>query len=92
LVEAARRLVADGVDAANVDDGALASRLAAPDLPEIDLMVRTSGEHRISNFLLWGAAYAEFVFTDTLWPDFGLADLEAAVTEFGGRNRRFGGR
>jgi undecaprenyl diphosphate synthase len=92
LVEAARRLVEDGVEPANVDDEALASRLAAPDLPEIDLMVRTSGEHRISNFLLWGAAYAEFVFTDTLWPDFGLVELEAAVAEYGGRNRRFGGR
>jgi undecaprenyl diphosphate synthase len=92
LVEAARRLIADGVDAADVDETTIAARLAAPDLPEVDLLVRTSGEHRISNFLLWGAAYAEFVFTDTLWPDFGSEALEAAVAEFGTRSRRFGGR
>jgi undecaprenyl diphosphate synthase len=92
LVEAARRLVADGVDAADIDEGMIAARLAAPALPEVDLLVRTSGEHRISNFLLWGAAYAEFVFTDTMWPDFGSEALEAAVAEFGTRSRRFGGR
>ena len=92
LVDAARRLVEDGLPPADIDDRALASRLAAPELPEIDLLVRTSGEHRISNFLLWGGAYAEFVFTDTLWPDFGPADLDAAVAEFGARSRRFGGR
>jgi undecaprenyl diphosphate synthase len=92
LVEAARRLVADGVDAADVDEAMIGARLAAPALPDVDLLVRTSGEHRISNFLLWGAAYAEFVFTDTLWPDFGAEALEAAVAEFGTRNRRFGGR
>ena len=92
LVEAARRLVADGVPPAQVDERALASRLYAPDLPEIDLLVRTSGEQRISNFMLWEAAYAELVFTDTLWPDFGEADLRAAVEEFARRQRRFGAR
>ena len=92
LVEAARRLVADGVPAAAIDEGALAARLYAPDLPEIDLLVRTSGEQRISNFLLWQAAYAELVFTPTLWPDFGADDLGAALDEYARRQRRFGGR
>ncbi len=92
IVEAARRLAEDGVAADEISESTLTARLAAPDLPDIDLLVRTSGEHRMSNFLLWGAAYAEFVFTDTLWPDFGLPELEAAVAEFGTRSRRFGGR
>jgi undecaprenyl diphosphate synthase len=92
LVDAARRLVEDAVAVDDVDEAAIEARLAAPELPEIDLMVRTSGEHRVSNFLLWGAAYAEFVFTETLWPDFDSEALEAAVAEFGTRSRRFGGR
>jgi undecaprenyl diphosphate synthase len=92
LVDAARRLVADGVSETDVDEDALASRLYAPALPDIDLLVRTSGEQRISNFMLWEAAYAELVFTDTLWPDFGENDLRAAVDEFARRQRRFGAR
>ena len=71
---------------------ALAARLYAPELPEIDLLIRTSGEFRISNFMLWETAYAEFVFTDTLWPDFGADDLRAALEAFASRDRRFGGR
>ena len=59
-------------------------------LPDVDLVIRTSGEHRISNFLLWQAAYAEFVFSDVLWPDFQISDLEAAIDEFNRRDRRFG--
>ena len=59
-------------------------------IPDPDLLIRTSGEQRISNFLLWQCAYSEFVFTDTLWPDFSIADLETALEEFGGRERRFG--
>jgi undecaprenyl diphosphate synthase len=92
LVEAARRLVADGVAAEAVDDTAFAARLAAPDLPDVDLLIRTSGELRLSNFLLWHADYAELVFTDVLWPAFDAADLRAAVEEYAGRARRFGGR
>lgn len=60
-------------------------------IPDPDLMIRTSGEQRISNFLLWPCAYTEFVFTDTLWPDFGRADIESAIMEFNRRDRRFGG-
>ncbi len=92
LVEAARRLVADGVSAGDVDDAALAARLYAPELAEPDLLIRTSGELRLSNFLLWQLAYAELVFTDTLWPDFGADDLRAALGEYASRQRRYGAR
>jgi undecaprenyl diphosphate synthase len=92
LVEAARRLVEDGLPADEIDESAFAARLDAPDVPDIDLLVRTSGEQRISNFLLWHAAYAELVFTPTLWPDFGAEDLRWALDEFARRQRRFGGR
>ena len=92
LVEAARRCVQDGLGSGEIDEEALAARLNAPELPEIDLLIRTSGEFRISNFLLWQTAYAEFVFTETLWPDFGADDLTAALAVFASRDRRFGGR
>jgi undecaprenyl diphosphate synthase len=92
LVEAARRLVGDGVPLSQVDEAAIHSRLNAPELPEVDLLIRTSGELRISNFLLWQAAYAELVFTPTLWPDFDGTDLREALLEFAQRQRRFGGR
>ena len=92
LVEAARRLVADGVAPEDVDEEAIASRLYAPDLPDPDLLIRTSGEVRISNFLLWQLAYAELVFVDTFWPDFGEEQLRAALAEYARRKRRFGGR
>ena len=92
LVDAARRVVEDGLDPAEIDEPAIAARLAAPELAEVDLLIRTSGELRISNFLLWGAAYAELVFVETLWPDFTADDLNQAVTAFGQRTRRFGGR
>jgi undecaprenyl diphosphate synthase len=92
LVDAARRLVADGVRAEDVDEEAFASRLYAPDLPDPDLLIRTSGEVRISNFLLWQLAYAELVFVDTYWPDFGEEQLREALAEYARRKRRFGGR
>ena len=92
IVEAARRLVADGVPAQDVTEGAIAARLYAPDLPDPDLLIRTSGEERISNFLLWQIAYSELVFTEALWPDFGEDALRAALDEFARRGRRFGAR
>jgi undecaprenyl diphosphate synthase len=92
LVQAARRLVESGIDPREVDENALAAHLYAPELPEPDLLIRTSGELRVSNFLLWQLAYAELVFVDTLWPDFGYDHLRAALTEYAGRRRRFGGR
>jgi undecaprenyl diphosphate synthase len=92
LVEAARRLVEAGVDAEEIDEEAFAARLYAPELPDPDLLIRTSGELRISNFLLWQLAYAELVFVDTLWPDFGPDDLRFAIEDYASRRRRFGGR
>ena len=92
LVEAARRLLEDGVAAEAVDEDAFAARLFAPEFPDPDLVIRTSGEQRLSNFLLWQSAYAELVFADTLWPDFGEEPLRAALDEYAGRARRFGAR
>jgi undecaprenyl diphosphate synthase len=92
LVEAARRLVADGVGPDAIDDEAISARLYAPELADLDLLVRTSGELRLSNFMLWEAAYAELVFAETLWPDFGEAQLREAVDAYAARERRFGGR
>ena len=92
LVEAARRLVEAGVPAADIDEARYASSLYAPEMPDPDLLIRTSGELRISNFLLWQAAYAELVFVEKLWPDFGPADLRSAVEDYARRRRRFGGR
>lgn len=77
---------------AQIDEAMFGAELATEGLPELDLMIRTSGEQRLSNFLLWQAAYAELLFTDTLWPDFDEAAFNAALQEFGGRQRRFGGR
>ena len=69
----------------------ITDRLYTSGLPEVDLIIRPSGEQRLSNFLIWQAAYAEYVFMDVLWPDFSKADLEAAISEYSRRNRRFGG-
>jgi undecaprenyl diphosphate synthase len=80
------------LDVRDVDEAALGAELMTGDLPELDLMIRTSGEKRLSNFLLWQAAYAELIFVDTLWPDFDEADFRAALEEYAGRQRRFGGR
>ncbi|MFT3978644.1 MAG: polyprenyl diphosphate synthase, partial [Sphingomonas bacterium] len=95
LTEAARRLAeraaAGTLDPAAIDPAMIEAELDTRELPPLDLLIRTSGEHRLSNFLLWQAAYAELLFTDTLWPDFGPAELEAAVADFGRRQRRFGG-
>lgn len=91
---AARRLAeevrAGTLDPADITEDRLSERLFTADIPDPDLIVRTSGEKRISNFLLWQAAYAELVFVDTLWPDFSKRDLEAAIEEFHRRERRFG--
>jgi len=92
LAAAARRIVESGLAAEEIDEDVLAAHLYAPDLPEPDLLIRTSGELRISNFLLWQLAYSELVFTDRLWPEFGADDLRAAVQAYAGRKRRFGAR
>src|SRR6478752_6932112 len=92
LVEAARRIVESGVEPAEIDENVFAANLYAPELPDPDLLIRTSGELRISNFLLWQLAYSELVFADKLWPDFDARDLRAALAEYASRRRRFGGR
>jgi undecaprenyl diphosphate synthase len=89
IVEAARRLAESG---AEVDEESFAQSLYAPEMPDPDLVIRTSGELRVSNFLLWQSAYAEFVFTDTLWPDFGPDEFRSAIEDYASRRRRFGGR
>jgi len=92
IVDAVRDLVADKVPAKKIDERAIRARLYDPEMPDPDLVIRTSGEYRISNFLLWELAYSELVFTDTLWPDFTREHLYDAVRQFQGRDRRFGGR
>ena len=91
IVDAVRSLVRDGVKADKIDEKALRSRLYWPDQPDPDLVVRTSGEYRISNFLLWEQAYSELVFTDVLWPDFRRENLFEAIAEYQRRERRYGG-
>jgi undecaprenyl diphosphate synthase len=90
IVDAVRRLVADGVAPDQVDEAAIAQRLYAPDHPDPDLLVRTGGELRVSNFLLWEVAYAEMWATEVLWPDFSVDDLDQALDSYAKRERRFG--
>lgn len=91
VLQACRRAIADGVAPEALDETALSSRMALAFAPDPDLFIRTGGEMRISNFLLWQAAYSEFVFTDCLWPDFGEAEIDAALAAYRQRDRRFGG-
>ena len=90
ILEAVKRMRASGTPAEQVTDEVFSAHLDTAGLPDPDLIIRTSGEKRISNFLLWQAAYAEFYFTDTLWPDFAEKDLLAALIDYQGRQRRFG--
>jgi undecaprenyl diphosphate synthase len=91
IVDAVRQLVEEKVPAKKIDEKAIAARLYHPELPDPDLVIRTSGEYRISNFVLWEMAYSELVFTDVLWPDFRREDLYRAIDEYQHRDRRFGG-
>ncbi|MEO8625908.1 MAG: polyprenyl diphosphate synthase [Candidatus Limnocylindrales bacterium] len=90
IVDAVRRAVADHLRPEEIDEEAIRSRLYTSDGPDLDLLIRTGGEQRISNFLIWQAAYSELYFTDVLWPDFAPATLDAALAEFARRTRRFG--
>ena len=92
IVDAVKKLVRDGALPDEVDEAALSARMYVPDLPDPDLIIRTAGERRVSNFMLWQGAYAEMLVTDTLWPDFGASDLKAAIDDYASRVRRFGGR
>jgi undecaprenyl diphosphate synthase len=90
IVDAVRRIVGDGLRPEDVDEDAIASRLYAPTHPDPDLLIRTGGELRVSNFLLWEVAYAEMWATEVLWPDFSVTDLDAALGSYAKRDRRFG--
>jgi undecaprenyl diphosphate synthase len=92
IVDAVRRVAAEGLKPDQVDEAAIAARLYNADLPDPDLIIRTAGEHRVSNFLLWQSAYSEMLVTERLWPDFDVDDLKAAIAEYSSRIRRFGGR
>jgi undecaprenyl diphosphate synthase len=96
IASATRRLAEDVKegrrDAGSIDEGAIADALDTAGLPEPDLLIRTSGEVRLSNFLLWQAAYAELLFVDTLWPDFDESSFRDALNQYAGRQRRYGGR
>ena len=91
IVDAMKALMAAGVDPEKVTEKMLARQLYDPDMPDVDLMIRTSGEFRTSNFLLWQLAYSEMLFTDELWPDFTRDSLRNAVAEYQNRSRRYGG-
>ena len=90
IVQACRQAMAAGVPPEELDEARLNAYMALSYAPDPDLFIRTGGEVRISNFLLWQAAYSELVFTDCLWPEFGTAELDAALAEYAGRERRFG--
>ena len=91
IVDAVRRLITDGVAPEDVNEALISRYLTTGDLPDPDLVIRTAGEMRLSNFLLWQAAYSEYYATPVYWPDFGPKDLEEAVQSFARRQRRFGG-
>ncbi|PWE17243.1 di-trans,poly-cis-decaprenylcistransferase [Marinicauda salina] len=91
IVRAAVRAAADGGDLADLDEDGFAAHLDTASLPDPDMLIRTSGERRLSNFMLWQAAYAELIFMDVLWPDFSREHLEAAIEDYRGRERRYGG-
>ena len=90
LVDAVRDIVRSGIGADAIDEATISRALYTAGLPDPDLVIRTGGEQRLSNFLIWQSAYAELLTTETLWPAFGPADLDAAVAEFASRTRRFG--
>jgi undecaprenyl diphosphate synthase len=90
IVEATKQIVADGVDPENITPELISKYLYAPDVPPVDLIIRTSGEQRLSNFMLWEAAYSELAFNSSYWPDFSEADLEREIDNYSSRHRRFG--
>lgn len=91
IVHAVKNIIAENVPTDDIDEQVVSEHLYTKGLPEVDLIIRPSGEQRLSNFLIWQAAYAEYVFMDVLWPDFEKEHLKYAIDEFSRRNRRFGG-
>lgn len=90
IVRAFKKLTADGISADNINEELISKSLDIPSLPAVDLMIRTGGEERLSNFLLWQCAYAEFLFTETLWPDYNEEEFFSDIVKYQQRNRRFG--
>ena len=90
ILNATKNLITDGIDPKVINEQVFQQYLATKSVPEPELLIRTSGEYRISNFLLWQIAYSELYFTDTLWPDFRRIDLEKAILDYQNRERRFG--
>ena len=90
IVRGIKKLAACQTPSDEIDEDALSSSFDIPDLPDVDLLIRTGGEKRLSNFLLWHASYAELVFTDTLWPDYGEDEFYGHIGQFQKRTRRFG--
>lgn len=91
IVDAARACVADGLTETDITEEAIAARLYVPEIPPVDLVVRTSGEQRLSNFMLWRVAYSEFLFLEKYWPDMTKNDVTSIIEEYNQRSRRFGG-
>jgi len=91
IVDAARRLVSEGIPSQDIDEKLFSNYLYTSELPDVDLLIRTGGEFRISNFLIWQTAYSEYYFTPVLWPDFGKEDIDQALLAYSERQRRFGG-
>jgi undecaprenyl diphosphate synthase len=92
IVDAVRQVIKDGIAESDVDEAAISARMYQSMLPDPDLIIRTAGERRVSNFLLWQGAYAEMLVTETLWPDFDADDLKIALDDYASRVRRFGAR
>jgi undecaprenyl diphosphate synthase len=92
IVDAVKKILESGASPESVTEETISDNMYLPDVPEPDLIIRTSGEERLSNFWLWTGTYSELFFTDTLWPDFGKEDLDAALASYAGRERRKGGR
>ena len=91
ILDAVRRLVAEGIPPQNIDEKLFNNYLYTAGLPEVDLLIRTGDELRLSNFLIWQTAYSEYYFTKVLWPDFGKKDIDEALLSYSQRERRFGG-
>jgi len=90
IISAVKQLITEGIETNEITEFSISNRLATAGLPDPDLLIRTGGENRLSNFLVWEATYTEYYFTETLWPDFGPSDIEKAILEYGKRQRRFG--
>ena len=91
IAHAVKSIISQGIPAESITEDVITERLYTAGMPDVDLIIRPSGEQRLSNFMIWQAAYAEYVFMDVLWPDFGEKELDSAILEFCRRNRRFGG-